>query len=121
MSEHDPMFDSIPRYTMLVKVDYMGAGTGIAAEPNPDGGWINAADLPALIARVREDEQTRLYSNKEIQAVIRLASSKAYAAALRDAKAAVMAVSGGGGGLKLKVHEHYRNCIAAIEVLGGAR
>jgi hypothetical protein len=57
MSEHDPMFDSIPRYTMLVKVDYMGAGTGIAAEPNPDGGWINAADLPALIARVREDER----------------------------------------------------------------
>ena len=57
MSEHDPMFDSIPRYTMLVKVDYMGAGTGIAAEPNPDGGWINAADLPDLIARVREDER----------------------------------------------------------------
>ena len=74
-----------------------------------------------LIAKVREDEQTRIYSNKEIEAVIRLASSKAYAAALRDAKAAVMAVSGGGGGLKLKVHEHYRNCIAAIEVLGGAR
>ena len=59
MSEHDPMFDSIPRYTMLVKVDYMGAGTGIAAEPNPDGGWINAADLPALIAKVREDEGNR--------------------------------------------------------------
>ena len=83
------------------------------------------ANLPLcrcdLIARVREDEQTRIYSNEEIQAVIRLAASKAYAAALRDAKAAVMAVSGGGGGLKLKVHEHYRNCIAAIEVLGGAR
>jgi len=60
MSEHDPMFDSIPRYTMLVKVDYMGAGTGIAAEPNPDGGWINAADLPDLIARVREDERSNI-------------------------------------------------------------
>ena len=62
MSEHDPMFDSIPRYTMLVKVDYMGAGTGIAAEPNPDGGWINAADLPALIARVREDERSNNFT-----------------------------------------------------------
>jgi hypothetical protein len=42
----DPMLYGITRYAMLVEVDYMGFGAGIAAEPNPDGGWINAAQTP---------------------------------------------------------------------------
>lgn len=57
---HDPMLDGITRYTMLVEVDYMGFGAGIAAEPNPDGGWINAADLPALLEQARADAEQRV-------------------------------------------------------------
>ena len=42
-----------------------------------------------LIARVREDEAKRIYSDEAMEAVIRLAASKAYDAALQDALAAV--------------------------------
>ena len=56
----DSMLDGITRYTMLVEVDYMGFGAGIAAEPNPDGGWINAADLPALLEQARADAEQRV-------------------------------------------------------------
>ncbi len=61
------------------------------------------------------ERRVRRSLGQECEEVIRLAASKAHTAALRDAKAAVMAVSRSSWGLK--VHEHYRNCIAAIEVL----
>ena len=111
---HDPMLDGIRRWVYSQTTGAVFTGEG--------GEFVLFSDLPALIAAVRQDEANRKPEPPHDQhwyADNLCSYCIGYAAALRDAKAAVMAVSGGVRGLK--VHEHYRNCIAAIEVLGGAR
>jgi hypothetical protein len=93
----------------------------MCVEPSHDYATADVC-LTCFEKRVREDERdcdahgdTIRYRCSHYQQ----GRKDGYAAALRDAKKAVMAVTRGGWGLK--VHEHYRNCIAAIEALGGER
>lgn len=72
-----------------------------------------------LIARVREDEQTHIYSSEAMEEVIRLAASKAYDAALRDAVEAVKALDTWSDGSSVFAWQN--EAVAAIEALGGER
>lgn len=78
-------------------------------------------DCP-LIARVREDERTHIYSSEAMEAVIQLAASKAYDAALQDAVNEVMHLIPPHYGQEPHSYDmNTADFIAAIEALGGER
>ena len=95
MTSHDPMLDGIARWAPY-EVVYMKYGTRETVPANAiaddEGHYVLFSDLPALIARVREDERELLDDDVErALATVSSAMRRGYEQGQRDEREACIA------------------------------